>query len=60
MRVWADAQEGSIGGGTLEQTGGDVTIERNLNMGNGENPSSYSNEEVGELLLELEKIKMGT
>ncbi|MFM1560579.1 MAG: beta strand repeat-containing protein [Roseibacillus sp.] len=31
-----------IGGGTLEQTGGDVTIERNLNMGNGENPSSYS------------------
>ena len=24
-----------------------------------ENPSSYSNEEVGELLLELEKIKIG-
>jgi hypothetical protein len=25
-----------------------------------ENPSSYSHEEVEELLLELEKIKMGT
>ncbi|MFP6880314.1 MAG: hypothetical protein VCA34_05160, partial [Roseibacillus sp.] len=29
-------------GGTVEQTGGDVTIERNVNMGASENPSSYS------------------